>query len=182
MVAQGIEPNPGPNRAEKGGNSNSKSDRSTRSRVGSNLVTRGQGRRPSSSKAGSLPDIRHSTVSSPSQSPLSDQPSINNFLTSGYRSDPRSTASQNSYDLSERPLNTSNLLSQDTNESVMPILIDIQRSIKVLDPKFDKMEKSVADLKRENEKLNHANVELSKKVDNLNAKVEQLEAQSRGKI
>ena len=177
LVAQGIEPNPGPNRGEKGGNSNS--DRSTRSRVGSNLMTRGEERRLSSSKAGSLPDIRHSTVSNPSQSPLSDQPSINTFLTSDYRSDPRSMASQNSYDSSERPLNTSNLLSQDTNENVMPILIDIQRSIKVLDSKFDKMEKSVADLKRENEKLNHANVELSKKVDNLNAKVEQLEAQSR---
>ena len=61
----------------------------------------------------------------------------------------------------------------------MPILIDIQRSIKVLDSKFDKMDKAVADLKRENEKLNHANVELSKKVDNLNAKDEQFEAQSR---
>ena len=176
LIVQGIECNPGPTQGEKGGKLSTIPDRSTRSRTGSNIAARGEERRNSITRTVSTSEHRALNVSTPSTlSPVrqnSDQPSINDYFAN--RID-----NQDSCASSEKLSNVRTQLHSEADTTVMPILIDIQRSIKVLDSKFDKMEKTLSDLKTENETLKQENAELSKKVDDLNSKVEHLEAQSR---
>ena len=61
--------------------------------------------------------------------------------------------------------------SSQTTNVALPILIDIQRSIKQMHTKFDNLERSMNDLKQENKHLREEN--------SLNSKIENLEAQSR---
>lgn len=81
----------------------------------------------------------------------------------------------------------------DVDIDVKSVLLDIRSEVRKNNQKFDRLERTVNDLKynhdhlkidHENLKLNHDNLkveneELSKKVDNLNMKVDQLENQSR---
>ena len=176
LIVQGIECNPGPAREKEGGNLSTIPDRSTRSRTGSNIAARIEERRNSLTRTVSTSEHRPLNVSTPSTlSPVrqnSDHPSINDYFTN--RID-----NQDSCDSSEKLSDVRTQLHSEANTTVMRILIDIQRSIKVLDSKFDKMKKTLSDLKTENETLKQENAEHSKTVDDLNSKVEYLEAQSR---
>ena len=75
-----------------------------------------------------------------------------------------------------------------TNTSALPaeVLLDIQKCVKRLDTKFDRMELSLQTLKDENNQLKQQNAELFEKVGNLqtqvgelSAKYDNLEGQSR---
>ena len=105
----------------------------------------------------------------------SDQPRINEWLNQTQRTE--NIDSDNEDDFQSTNGNPDQTV--EVSMVAMQILIDMQRNIKMLNSKFDKMEKTMVDLKSENESLKLENTNLKKQVESLDTKVENLEAQSR---
>ena len=188
LAMHGVEQNPGPR--SRGGN--------TRGVDGRGGRTRGQGRgtpivqnEPDLfSQQSDAPPSRRSTRS------INNQPSLNAWFRNS--ESPSNTRSQNSIS-SQRPsechtsnsslasstdTETDSVLNHDVTvttstrhgENVpMSILLDIQKNCQNLNTKFDKLDKSVRGLKKENKKLQEQNLKLTKTVNTLAANVSQLE-------
>ena len=172
LMSQCIEPNPGPTKGTKGGNSDV--ERTTRSSHISRVMEKdtpkrsGARNRTNSDKTemGSKTVGDSSFTSNPVSTTRQDpeQPTINEWFTGR---------------ISDTSADKDDAQSSQTTNVALPILIDIQRSIKQMHTKFDNLERSMNDLKQENRHLREENSKLVREMDHLNSKIENLEAQSR---
>ena len=72
-------------------------------------------------------------------------------------------------------------LELETNENMKVILLDIQRNVKQINKKFDKMKKAVKDVQKSNSELQKQNVEMKETVNELKIQVGDLEKKQKKK-
>ena len=168
LIAQCVEPNPGPPKQVKGDN-REKTVRTRRTEKGSGVKYGMENNSTQETNISTQQSVSAST------SYNSDQPRINEWLNQTQRTE--NIDSDNEDDFQSTNGNPDQTV--EVSMVAMQILIDIQRNIKMLNSKFDKMEKTMVDLKSENESLKLENTNLKKQVESLDTKVENLEAQSR---
>ena len=182
-MIDGVEPNPGPG-TRRGSTNNTNNTRGAITRSGgrgADSLSRYQDREHVDN------DIFANSQTSSQSSIPNTQSTINAWFPS---------VTQNSNNVTESacsdPVGTARNIPT-TDNTLMPILLDIQVHVRNLDKKFDTLEQSINDLKLENKQLREQNVNLTGKVDelttsvnelelstnSLNAKHEQLESQSR---
>ena len=193
LVAEGIEINPGPR--TKGGNNDDRSSRATR--------VKGGGRGLELSNVPNVENsetIESLDIGSRNQRENIEQPTNNQCLTASSQTSSRPALARNSKKTqkpttmkkSEREYETefesdSEMNFQTSDEGNIPgtagtatsnipleILLDIQKSVKRVEKRFDKMEKNMKDLKKENEELKKQNDQLVDSVSSLQRKVEDL--------
>ena len=116
---------------------------------------------------------------SASTSNRSDQPRINDWLNNQSQRNETNEIPESDNEEDFQSVNGNPDQAADLNIAPIHILLDIQRSIKVLNTKFSRMDKSMRDLQKENNTLKQENVELKKQIEMLDLKVEHMEAQSR---
>ena len=187
LTMHGVEQNPGPGSRSRGGHARGLDSGRTRDQGrGFHIVPNEPDLFSQQSDA---PPARRSTRS------INNQPSLNAWFRNS--ESPSNTRSQNSIS-SQRPsechtsnsslasstdTETDSVLNHDVTvttstrhgENVpMSILLDIQKNCQNLNTKFDKIDKSVRGLKKENKKLQEQNLKLTKTVNTLAANVSQL--------
>ena len=204
LAAECIEMNPGPTGGAKGGNSGQKLKTSARKDRGPNRGTTQTDNcdphtsfgcnRPTPSELDQLYQSSQShSILEPrrsSRKPV-QQPTIGDMFagsSSSRKNRKRSESASTRPSYTDDEFLTSDERTDRTNTSALPaeILLDIQKCVKRLDTKFDRMELSLQTLKDENNQLKQRNAELFEKVGNLqtqvgelSAKYDNLEGQSR---
>ena len=193
LVVEGIEMNPGPR--SKGGNPGASNERpKTRGR--------GSGRGIEVANVPNTPIQSNPALVEESYRQVHDQPTLNEWFPPSQlsqsshiseqqqtrsRSKPRHVSGSNTIMDDDMQYSDSdefetsdelNVNSARNSNISMNILLDIQRSVKRLDKKFDKMEKSIEGLKKENGELKAQNDKLQQNVLQLQDKVSDLSKQN----
>ena len=151
LIAQCVEPNPGPPKQVKGDN-REKTVRTRRTEKGSGVKYGMENNSTQETNISTQQSVSAST------SYNSDQPRINEWLNQTQRTENIDSDNEDDFQSTngnpDQPVEVSMVATQ--------ILIDIQHNIKMLNSKFDKMEKTMVDLKSENESLKLENTNLEK--------------------
>ena len=172
LITQCIEPNPGLKKGVKGDNTRERT-RPGRAERGS-VNERGKG----TDLTIEQPASTQQSVSA-STTNRSDHPRINDWLDNQSQRNETTEIPESANEEDFQSVNGNPDQAADLNIAAIHILLDIQRSIKVLNTKLDRMDKSMRDLQKEHNTLKQENVELKKQIEMLDLKVEHMEAQSR---